>query len=111
MKIAPIMRALEARGVEHRLVHTGQHYDPALSGTFLDDLGMGVPDVALGVGAMSPTRQFSEIVRRLEPVLLDLAPDLVIVPGDVTSTLAAALTGSQLGVPIAHVEAGLRSFD
>ena len=111
MKIAPVMRALEARGVEHRLVHTGQHYDPGLSDTFLAELGMGAPDVALGVGAMTPGRQLGEIVSRLEPVLLDLKPDVVIVPGDVTSTLSAALAAAQLGLPIAHVEAGLRSFD
>ena len=111
MKIAPVMRAFERRGIDHRLIHTGQHYDEALSGAFLDELGMGAPDISLGVGPATPTLQFSEIIARLEPVLRNLRPDVVVVPGDVNSTLAGALAAAQLGLPIAHVEAGLRSFD
>jgi UDP-N-acetylglucosamine 2-epimerase (non-hydrolysing) len=111
MKIAPVMRALHEDGrFDPILVHTGQHYDALMSGTFLDELGIE-PDEHLGVGPASEAVQFAEIVKRLEPVMVRRSPDVVIVVGDVTSTLAAGLAASMQGIPIAHVEAGLRSRD
>ena len=113
MKIAPIAAALGRRGeeFEHVLVHTGQHYDREMSEIFLEELGVGVPDYSLGVGSGSHAQQAAAVMERLEPVLLEAEPDIVLVPGDVNSTLAAALTAAKLLVPIGHVEAGLRSFD
>ena len=112
MKIAPIVRALEARPVfETVLVHTGQHYDDAMSQVFLDELGVGEPDRFLDVGSGSHSEQVARVMERLEPLLHELAPDLVLVPGDVNSTLAAALTAAKAVIPVGHVEAGLRSFD
>ena len=113
MKIAPIAAELARRGdeFEHVLVHTGQHYDPELSEIFLEELGIGEPDFALGVGSGSHAQQTAGVMERLEPVLLETEPDVVLVPGDVNSTLAAALTAAKLQLPVGHVEAGLRSFD
>jgi UDP-N-acetylglucosamine 2-epimerase (non-hydrolysing) len=113
MKIAPIAAELARRGDEfdHVLVHTGQHYDREMSEIFLEELGVGEPDHSLGVGSGSHAQQTAAVMERLEPVLLDEEPDIVLVPGDVNSTLAAALTAAKLLVPIGHVEAGLRSFD
>jgi UDP-N-acetylglucosamine 2-epimerase (non-hydrolysing) len=113
MKIAPIAAALGRRGdeFEHLLVHTGQHYDREMSEIFLEELGVGEPDYSLGVGSGSHAQQAAAVMERLEPVLLEAEPDIVLVPGDVNSTMAAALTAAKLLVPIGHVEAGLRSFD
>ena len=113
MKIAPIAAELQRRGdeFEHVLVHTGQHYDRELSEIFFEELGIGDPDYSLGVGSGSHAQQTAAVMERLEPVLLEAEPDVVLVPGDVNSTMAAALTASKLQVPIGHVEAGLRSFD
>jgi UDP-N-acetylglucosamine 2-epimerase (non-hydrolysing) len=113
MKIAPIAAALRRRAdeFEHVLVHTDQHYDRELSQIFLEELGVGEPDYSLGVGSGSHAQQTARVMERLEPVLLEVEPDVVLVPGDVNSTLAAALTASKLLLPIGHVEAGLRSFD
>jgi UDP-N-acetylglucosamine 2-epimerase (non-hydrolysing) len=113
MKMAPIVAELARRPetFEHVLVHTGQHYDTAMSEVFLDELGVGEPDHMLGVGSGSHAQQTARVMERLEPVLLEEAPDVVLVPGDVNSTLAAALVAAKLGIPIGHVEAGLRSFD
>jgi len=113
MKIAPLMRAFQQYKdrVWLQLVHTGQHYDDAMSGSFFRDLGMPEPDVNLEVGPGSHAQQTATIMQRLEPVLLEFAPQLVIVVGDVNSTLAAALTAKKLEIRVAHVEAGLRSFD
>jgi UDP-N-acetylglucosamine 2-epimerase (non-hydrolysing) len=113
MKIAPIAAELGRRGdeFEHVLVHTGQHYDREMSEIFLEELGVGEPDYSLGVGSGSHAQQTAAVMERLEPVLLEAEPDVVLVPGDVNSTAAAALTASKLLVPIGHVEAGLRSFD
>ncbi|MGH2793328.1 MAG: non-hydrolyzing UDP-N-acetylglucosamine 2-epimerase, partial [Actinomycetota bacterium] len=111
MKVAPVVRALEQRGVHVELVHTGQHYDRDMSSAFFVDLGMREPDVHLEVGSASHAVQTARVMERLEPVLLDRNPDLVVVVGDVNSTLAAALVCAKLDVPVAHVEAGLRSFD
>jgi UDP-N-acetylglucosamine 2-epimerase (non-hydrolysing) len=113
MKIAPIAAELRRRGdeFEHVLVHTDQHYDRELSEIFLEELGVGDPDYSLGVGSGSHTQQAARVMERLEPVLLEAEPDVVLVPGDVNSTMAAALTASKLLLAIGHVEAGLRSFD
>jgi UDP-N-acetylglucosamine 2-epimerase (non-hydrolysing) len=98
-------------GIEHCLVHSGQHYDELLSGNFFADLGLPKPDVNLEVGSGSHAVQTAEIMKRIEPVLLDYKPQMVLVVGDVNSTIAAALTAVKLGISVAHIEAGLRSFD
>lgn len=112
MKIAPLaveLRKIDA--VEHLLVHSGQHYSDEMSGNFFRDLEMPPPQVNLEVGSGSHASQTAEVMKRFEPVVLDWRPDLVVVVGDVNSTLAAALVAAKLGVRLAHVEAGLRSFD
>jgi UDP-N-acetylglucosamine 2-epimerase (non-hydrolysing) len=112
MKMAPIARALDARpGFERVLVHTGQHYDDAMSRVFVEELEVGEPDRFLGVGSGSHAEQTARVLERIEPVLVETEPDLVLVAGDVNSTLAAALAAAKLGIPLGHVEAGLRSFD
>jgi UDP-N-acetylglucosamine 2-epimerase (non-hydrolysing) len=113
MKTAPVIAALRERPEEFAsvLVHTGQHYDEAMSQIFLQELGVGAPDYLLGVGSGSHAQQTARVMERLEPVLVDVAPDIVLVPGDVNSTLAASLVASKLGIPVGHIEAGLRSFD
>jgi UDP-N-acetylglucosamine 2-epimerase (non-hydrolysing) len=115
MKIAPLQRALAAAGEEPLLVHTGQHYDPQMSGAFFEDLAMPAPDFFLGAGSGSHAEQTGKVMIAFEPVLLAQRPDWVVVVGDVNSTLACALTTAklraQLGCRIAHVEAGLRSGD
>jgi UDP-N-acetylglucosamine 2-epimerase (non-hydrolysing) len=112
MKIAPLLKELRARkGFETVLVHTGQHYDAAMSESFFRDLGIPEPDVNLGVGSGSHGEQTAEVLRKIEPLLIERNPDVLIVVGDVNSTLAATLAAVKLGVPVAHVEAGLRSGD
>ena len=112
MKVAPVLRALEARGVfRSLLVHTGQHYDPGMSGAFFAELGIPEPDVHLGVGSGTHTAQTAAVMTGLEPVLERTRPDLVLVVGDVNSTLGGALAAARAGIPVAHVEAGLRSGD
>ena len=112
MKVAPVMNALKTREhIVQTLVHTGQHYDANMSDVFFAQLGIPAPDVNLAVGSGTHARQTAEIMTRLEPVLLDRKPDLVLVYGDVNSTVAAALVCAKLGVRVGHVEAGLRSFD
>jgi UDP-N-acetylglucosamine 2-epimerase (non-hydrolysing) len=127
MKIAPIIHELNkyelkkhefekcelavAPVFKHYLVHSGQHYDELLSGSFFADLDLPRPDVNLEAGSGSHAVQTAEIMKRIEPVLLDYRPQMVVVVGDVNSTIAAALTAVKLGIPVAHVEAGLRSFD
>jgi UDP-N-acetylglucosamine 2-epimerase (non-hydrolysing) len=112
MKIAPIMRELKRfPDIEHWLVHSGQHYDELLSGNFFVDLGLPKPDVNLEAGSGSHAVQTAEVMKRIEPVLLDYKPQMVLVVGDVNSTIAAALTAVKLGIGVAHIEAGLRSFD
>ena len=93
------------------LVHTGQHYDDMMSASFFRDLGMPTPDIELGIASGSHVEQTARVMLALEPVLIAERPDWVVVVGDVNSTLACALVASQLGFPVAHVEAGLRSFD
>lgn len=111
MKVAPLIRALEAIGISTSLIHTGQHYDQRMSGDFFEQLGIRAPDVNLAVGSGSHIFQIAEVMRRLEDVYGKSRPDAVVVVGDVNSTLAATLTAVKLGIPVAHVEAGLRSGD
>jgi UDP-N-acetylglucosamine 2-epimerase (non-hydrolysing) len=111
VKMAPVAKALALRGVAPAIVHTGQHYDERMSEAFFRELEIPPPIANLGVGSGSAVSQIAEIMRRLEPVLLARRPDWVVVLGDVNSTLAAALAAAKLGLRVAHVEAGLRSFD
>jgi UDP-N-acetylglucosamine 2-epimerase (non-hydrolysing) len=112
MKAAPVLRALRSYPeVRQTLVHTGQHYDAAMSDVFFQQLGMPDPDCNLGVGSGTHAQQTSAVMQAFEPVLQERKPDLVLVYGDVNSTVAAALVCSKLGVPVGHVEAGLRSRD
>lgn len=112
VKIAPIMRALVAHnGMMPRLIHTGQHYDVAMNAVFFDELDIPWPNVNLEVGSGTNTEQTARIMTALEPVFIAQRPDLVLVVGDVNSTIAAALVAAKLNIPIAHVEAELRSFD
>jgi len=112
MKIAPILDELKNfPAIEHCLVHSGQHYDELLCGNFFTDLGLPRPDVNLQAGSGSHAVQTAEIMKRIEPILLDYKPQMVLVVGDVNSTFAAALTAAKLGIRVAHIEAGLRSFD
>jgi UDP-N-acetylglucosamine 2-epimerase (non-hydrolysing) len=112
MKVAPVMSALKTRmHVVQTLVHTGQHYDANMSDVFFEQLGIPAPDMNLAVGSGTHTRQTAEIMTRFEPVLLERKPDIVLVYGDVNSTVATALVCAKLGVRVGHVEAGLRSFD
>lgn len=111
MKIAPIMDAFATRPILARLVHTGQHYDASMSDSFFEQLGIPRPHVNLGVGSGTHAVQTAEIMRAFEPVLDAEAPRAVLVVGDVNSTIACALVAAKKGVPVIHVEAGLRSFD
>ena len=112
VKIAPILKEMKRhQSLQPILVHTGQHYDEALSKSFFSDLDIQAPDVNLEVGSGSHAVQTAEVLRRIEPVLERVRPDLVLVVGDVNSTLAAALAAVKLGIRVGHVEAGLRSND
>jgi UDP-N-acetylglucosamine 2-epimerase (non-hydrolysing) len=118
MKVAPLMAAVECHNsagreprFEQLLVHTGQHYDHAMSGSFFSDLAMPAPDINLGVGSGSHAEQTGKIMIAFEAVLVEHSPDLVIVVGDVNSTVACTLTAKKLNIPVAHVESGLRSRD
>ena len=113
MKAAPVHRALGALDseLELLLVHTGQHYDAEMSAVFLSELGLPTPDVFLGVGSGSHAEQTARALVGVEQVLTERRPALVVVSGDVNSTLAGALAAAKLDIPIAHIEAGLRSYD
>ena len=112
MKIAPIMEAYaDHSSIEPVLVHTGQHYDESMSELFFRELGIPEPDINLGVGSASHAAQTPNIMKAFEPVVLEQEPDVVLVVGDVNSTIACGLVAVKLGVKLAHVEAGLRSFD
>jgi UDP-N-acetylglucosamine 2-epimerase (non-hydrolysing) len=111
MKAAPVLRALEERGVETLVVHTGQHYDAEMSDVFVEQLGLRPPDLFLGIGSGSHAEQTAKALVGVESILLDTRPELVVVPGDVNSTLAGALAAAKLDIPVAHLEAGLRSYD
>jgi UDP-N-acetylglucosamine 2-epimerase (non-hydrolysing) len=111
-KIAPLIREMQRHPeIEPILVHTGQHYDEALSDIFFRQMGIPTPHVNLEVGSGSHAAQTAEVLKRVEPVLIEHQPDLVLVVGDVNSTIAVSLAAVKLGIPVAHVEAGLRSFD
>ncbi|MFD0854387.1 UDP-N-acetyl glucosamine 2-epimerase, partial [Actinomadura adrarensis] len=111
VKAAPVIDALRAHGVEQVVVHTGQHYDEKMSDIFFRELGLPEPDVNLGVGSGSHAVQTAALMTGLEQEFMSRSPRLVIVYGDVNSTIAAALVAAKLHIPVAHVEAGLRSFD
>ena len=111
MKIAPVMAALSETGIAAQLLHTGQHYDAAMSDGFFADLGIPHPDHHLEVGSGSHAVQTAEVMKRFEPVLESVRPQAVLVVGDVNSTLACALVAAKRGVCVIHVEAGLRSYD
>ena len=112
MKIAPLVEEIERHtGSRQLLLHTGQHYDDRMSGVFFEQLGIPRPDIYLGVGSGSHAEQTAQVMVEFEKALLDVQPDVVVVVGDVNSTLACAITAAKLWVPVAHVEAGLRSFD
>lgn len=112
MKVAPVLSALRARRkIDQTLVHTGQHYDANMSDIFFQQLGIPSPDVNLEVGSGTHARQTADIMTRLEPVVVQNKPDIVLVYGDVNSTVATALVCAKLGIQVGHVEAGLRSFD
>jgi UDP-N-acetylglucosamine 2-epimerase (non-hydrolysing) len=113
MKAAPVIRELRRRPTEfeHVLVHTGQHYDEEMSQVFIEELAIGDPDHFLGVGAGTHAQQIARVIDRLAPIVVEAEPDVVLVPGDVNSTLGAALATATVGTPIGHIEAGLRSFD
>jgi len=111
MKAAPIIRELTTRSLDYVFVHTGQHFDESMSKVFFDDLNLPEPDIYLGAASGSHAKQTADIMLKLEPVLLSEKPDLVIVVGDVNSTLAAALCAVKVKIPVVHVEAGYRSGD
>ena len=111
MKIAPLSSELQKRGIGYTIVHTGQHYDDTMSKTFFKELQLPQPDIYLGVGSGTHAEQTGKIMIEFERVCFRLKPDLVIVVGDVNSTVACALAAAKLCIPVAHVEAGLRSFD
>ena len=111
MKVAPIIRECDRSGIEYRFVHTGQHYDYSMSDDFMISLGVREPDANLGVGSGSPGYQCAEVLKGFEADLVENTPVAVIVVGDVNSTLGAGLAASKLNIPLAHVEAGLRSFN
>ena len=111
VKLAPIAKAMDKQGVEHIIVHTGQHYDPMLSDVFFRDLGIPAPDEHLGIGSGKHGEQTGKMLIAIEPVLQKYQPDWVLVYGDTNSTLAAAVAAVKLHLPLAHLEAGLRSFN
>lgn len=111
MKMAPVVLELKERNLKQVFIHTGQHYDFNMSGTFIKELGLPRPDIYLGVGPDTQVRQAAKIMIAFEKACNKLRPDLVIVGGDVNSTLAVSLAAAKQGIPVAHVEAGLRSFD
>lgn len=111
MKMSPVVSELARRGIPHLLVHTGQHYDARMSQVFFDELGMPAPEVDLGVGSDSHARQTARIMVLFEELCLERKPTLILVAGDVNSTIAASLVAAKLGIAVGHVEAGLRSFD
>ncbi len=111
VKVKPVMDALEERGAKVVLVHTGQHYDAAMSDVFFAELGIRRPDHFLGAGSGTHAVQTSRVMTAFEPLAAELVPDVVVVFGDVNSTMACALVAAKLGLPLAHVEAGLRSRD
>ncbi|VEW14727.1 UDP-N-acetylglucosamine 2-epimerase [Brevibacterium casei] len=111
VKLAPMAKAFEELGVEHKIIHTGQHYDVDMSDSFFQDLGIPDPDVHLGVGSGTHGEQTGGMLAQMDQVLLDFQPDWVLVYGDTNSTIAGALSAIKLHIPLAHLEAGLRSHN
>jgi UDP-GlcNAc3NAcA epimerase len=111
VKMAVLARALAARKIEHRIIHTGQHYDPGMSDVFFEELGIAAPDHHLGIGSGTHGEQTGEMLKRLEPILSSEKPAWVLLYGDTNSTLAGAVAASKLGQKVAHIESGLRSFN
>lgn len=111
MKAAPVIAALAKKGVAQRLIHTGQHYDSVMSDLFFNQLGLPKPDLHLGVGSGSHAQQTAAVLVGIEKALIEERPSVLVVYGDVNSTMAATLAAAKLHIPVAHVEAGLRSFD
>ncbi len=111
VKLAPVVAAMSAAGVDHTIVHTGQHYDAHMSDAFFDGLGLPTPDHNLAIGSASHGAQTGRMLTAVESVLMDAPPDWVLVYGDTNSTLAAAIAAVKLGIPTAHLEAGLRSYN
>lgn len=111
IKAAPVYSACASRSMTQIIVHTGQHYDAKMSEVFFQELGLPFPDINLEAGSASHAEQTAKVMLRFEPAVLEARPDWVVVYGDVNSTLAAAVVCSKLGIPVAHVEAGLRSYD
>lgn len=111
MKVAPVLSALEARSVDTVLVHTGQHYDAAMSDVFFEELGIRPPDHHLGAGSGSHATQTAAVMTSFEALVDELRPTIVVVPGDINSTMACAIVGAKAGCVVAHIEAGLRSRD
>lgn len=110
IKLAPVLTQLDARAT-HTVVHSGQHYSYEMDARFFDELGLRPPDYALSVGSASHGEQTGRMLSRLEPLLLDVRPDAVLVQGDTNTTLAGALCAAKLGIPVVHLEAGARAFD
>src|SRR6476619_3768521 len=110
IKCSPVIPLLEAQ-CEHLLIHTGQHYDDNMDASFFRELGLLAPDHALGVGSAGHGAQLARMLLGIEPILLEQRPDWVLVQGDTNSTLAGALAATKLGIPVAHLEAGCRSFN
>lgn len=111
IKIAPLITEMQRRGLEFRLIHTGQHYDSVMNDVFFDQLEIPLPDINLAIGSASHGQQTGEALIKLEQDFVDHKPDMVVVVGDVNSTLAGALAATKLNIPVAHIEAGYRSFD
>jgi UDP-N-acetylglucosamine 2-epimerase (non-hydrolysing) len=111
MKIAPVSEELSKKRIGHKILHTGQHYDDEMSRVFFQELDIPEPDIYLGVGSGTHAEQTGKIMIEFEKICLEEKPDLVVVVGDVNSTVACALVASKLLIPVAHIEAGLRSFD
>ena len=111
MKLAPVLRTLTEKGADTIVIHTGQHYDYNMSEIFFDELGIPSPDVHLGVGSDSHARQTAKVMIQFEELCIAERPSLVVVFGDVNSTVACALVAAKMSIPVAHVESGLRSFD
>jgi UDP-N-acetylglucosamine 2-epimerase (non-hydrolysing) len=111
MKMAPVVAELRRRGMPQKLIHTGQHYDAAMSQVFFEELGIPEPDLYLGVGSGSHAQQTARVMMAVEEACERDNPSMVVVSGDVNSTVAGAMAAAKLGIPVAHVEAGLRSFD
>ncbi|HEX7467652.1 MAG TPA: UDP-N-acetylglucosamine 2-epimerase (non-hydrolyzing) [Methanobacterium sp.] len=111
IKMAPLLDEIEKRDIEHILIHTGQHYDQEMSEQFFDDLKLSQPDYNIGVGSGSHGKQTAVMMEEIEKILVDEAPDIVLVEGDTNAVLAGSIAASKLHIPLGHVEAGLRSYD